>query len=498
MPSQKIGSRVLVAAALIGVVATCVKGPSAFAADVDPLHLLPGSCNAVAVVKMQKLVHSPVGVREHWLDKVRRAYAEGLLSNPPWVTEVVQATTFGSATVGVPLTYSVYVTSPLFTVGDIAKHELAPVEQVAGHGAVLSSRNVYFVQLRSGLIGAVQPANRQAVAQWVRSLGGSRSTAIAADLINAVKGPENEQVAIAVDLKDMLNPRHIRNWILGTPKLKETKDVDGLVALICSLRLARLSVRATAAIAVRLELDFDSTLGDHAVAMQQAVGQWLDDAGARTGAMTSAKTTVGDKSLIFEGPLDERGLRHLLTLVQSPHLEPKEVSGEDNRQPNGVASAAYYNKVCDLLNALVSKNENARNYQRTALWHQEFARRIGAVSTTAVDPALVRWSRDVSKELVALAQSLRGESVRLEDLERSIRFDDTTTYQWYGFSPDPLYLPTWVYSDNNLELVRAKQDATVEKSAGQRDAIWNMLRQETANVAREMERTYNIKLKLPQ
>jgi len=45
---------------------------------------------------------------------------------------------------------------------------------------------------------------------------------------------------------------------------------------------------------------------------------------------------------------------------------------------------------------------------------------------------------------------------------------------WYGSSPTgPLYFPAWVSSSNNLELVRAQQQSSVEKSADQRDAIWN-------------------------
>jgi hypothetical protein len=55
----------------------------------------------------------------------------------------------------------------------------------------------------------------------------------------------------------------------------------------------------------------------------------------------------------------------------------------------------------------------------------------------------------------------------------------------------------WVYSESNLDLVRVQQDAAVEKSAGDRDAIWNMLREETTAIAQETEHECHIKLKLP-
>jgi hypothetical protein len=487
--------------ALLGAVsASCLAAAAAAAEERDPLQSVPGTCNAVAVVQMKKLINSPVGKKKKWWDQARRAYAEGLLSGPPWVNEIVQATTIGSAPGGGrPLTYSIYLMDQPSVMYDIAKHELSPLEKIAGHGATLSSRHVYFVQLAPGMVGALEPADRHAVSHWVRAIDDKQLVPLKPELVDAVKTDDDVLVSLAADLRDVLNPHHIRNWIKGTPRLRSAPDVDGLVEVLTSLRLARLQLRVTDSIVARLELDFDSPLGNHVAAAQTAVGQWLDDAGARPQILREAKATVGEKSLSFEAPLDEIGLRRILSLVQSPHLPVKEADASEGHQPNAVASAAYYDKVCDLLNSLLYKNRNASSYNKTALWHEQFARRITNLSTLAVDPALVRWASDVSKELLALASSLRGEHVRLDDLERSIRFNETTHWQWYADTVDgPLYFPAWVSTDNNLELVRAQQDSDVEKGADQRDAIWNMLRQETADVAHHIESIYHIKLKLPQ
>jgi hypothetical protein len=470
------------------------------AADGDHLNAVPGSCNAVAVVRMRSLVNSPLGKRDKWFDKARQAYAEGLLAGPPWVKEIIQATTIGSPTKDQPLTYSIYVMDRPSVIGDIAKHELAPLEKIAGHGAVVSPRNVCFIQLASGLVGAIQPANRDAASTWVQSLDDKRVTPVAPEIADALKADETSQVSLVVDLKGLLKSRYALNWIVGTPKLRATDDVEGLANVLSSLRMARVSVQVTDAIVARLELDFGLPIGKHAKGVEKAVAQWFDDAGARPHALAAAKTTVGEKTLIFEAPLDEVGLRRLLSIVQSPHIAADELKSSENRKPNAVASAAYYNKVCDLLNSLLYKNRDATEYARTALWHEQFAKRIAGLSTTAVDPALVRWGRNVSKELMALAASLRGESVKLDELERSISSDDSVTYRWYGYSPltGPLYAPIWVTTNDNTDQVRSQQDVQIEKSAGQRDEIWNMLYQGTADVARQIESTYQIKLKMPQ
>src|ERR1700722_16724110 len=221
-----------IAAVAAAAVLICFAARSGFGAGSEALRLVPGSCNAVAIVQMRNLVNSPLGRREKWSDVVRRNYAEGLLSSPPWVKEIIQGTMVGSPAGGPPLTYSVYVTGELMTVGDIAKHELAHAEKLAGHQAVLSPRNAYYVQFSPGLIGALQPANRQAAAHWLQTVGPNKALAISTPLVDAFSADDKAQVVVAVDLKDMLNPLHLRNWIRGTPKLRKSGDVEALATLL--------------------------------------------------------------------------------------------------------------------------------------------------------------------------------------------------------------------------------------------------------------------------
>ncbi len=194
-------------------------GSAGVAAGNDPFSAVPGSCNAIAVVHMRSLVNSPLGKRGKWFDKARTAYAEGLLSGPPWVKEIIQATTVGSANRGEPVTYSIYVMDRSSIITDIAKHEMASMEKLAGHSAVMSPRNVCFIQLANGLTGAMQPANRQAASAWVTALDEKQLTPIAPAIVDAIKADKASQVAIVVDLKGRLNPRSVLNWIVGTPKL---------------------------------------------------------------------------------------------------------------------------------------------------------------------------------------------------------------------------------------------------------------------------------------
>jgi hypothetical protein len=476
---------------------TCVSDVSAEPVD---LQWIPGSCNVVAVVQMRMLVNSRLGQKGKWADEVRRAYAEGLLSAPPWVRQVTQATEIGSAAHGAATTYSIYTMDLDSVIGDIAKHELAPSEKIAGSFAVLSHRNVYFVQLAPGLVGAVQPADRQAVSRWVRSHKEGALAPVSLYLKRAVETPGDAQVMIAVDLADMLNERQIRKWLATAPRLASAKNLDELAALLSSLRGARLSVTVTDTVAGRLQLDFGAPVGSAAGALRSAVLQWFDDAGARIESLAAATSSASGNSLVFDASLDERALRRILSLIQSPHIPRKgdEPASAEMQKPNAVASARYYASVLQLLKALDRQNKRADDYLKTALWHDNYARRIDGLPTIAVDSELVTWGRDVAGKLRALAASLRGASVKVDRLTRSVRCDPIVFYQWYGFGVDgPLYFPTVVGVNDNREFVRSELDVTVAKDTEEREAIWKLISEETNEIARKMEYKYHVKLELP-
>jgi hypothetical protein len=472
---------------------------SSVADDGAPLNWVPPSCNAVALIHMRKLVNSPMGKKQKWSDKVRRAYAEGLLSAPPWVKEAVRATTFGSMSAGRPLSYSMFAMDQQAIIADIAKHERASSEKIGGSFACLSPRGIYFVQLAPGILGAVQPPDRRAVSAWVRTGAANGESNLSPFLKTALKMPDNALIVIAVDLTDMLNPPQVRAWLAASPRLNVRKNLDEMAALVASIRGARLSVNVADTANARLVLDFDKPIGNQSL-LREVVLQWLDDAGAQTGVLAQARTSVENKSFAFEAPLDDSGLRRLLSLIQSPHLPGKdETANLENAAPNPVATANYYGSVCDLLNSLIRKNQNAVNYDKTALWHETFAKKIADLSTTGVDLELAAWGRDVSGKLMALAGSLRGVPVEVNKLENSIRVNTSTDYSWYANSAEngPMYFPTWIHSQNNVGDVRAQQEDVIAKNADQREAIWSMLRNSTAQVAHDMEYKYKIKLKLP-
>lgn len=55
------------------------------------LRFVPDDANAIAIVRLQELVDSPVGRDEDWQTSRTANYLEGSVTLPPWVTTLVRA-----------------------------------------------------------------------------------------------------------------------------------------------------------------------------------------------------------------------------------------------------------------------------------------------------------------------------------------------------------------------------------------------------------------------
>jgi hypothetical protein len=470
------------------------------AAEDTDLRWIPGTCNAIAVVRMRQLVDSQLGKKEKWSDRARRAFTAGLWSAPTFVNEVVRGTVIPSGPGGSPL-YAIYSSRRESGISEITRRERARGEKILGHMAVLSPRIVYFVQLAPGIVGAMQPPNREQVSRWIEASSEKASSQISPYLREAIELDDGAQVSIAIDLAGRLSRRRVQEWINGSSALRARRDRNQVAFLLGSLKGVRLSVLVTSAIRGRVRLDFAAPVGENADGLKAAILAWLDDAGGRVELLSRAKAAVADNSIVLEAPLDTQALRRLMSLIESPSPFSEEGTTEkvDVGKPNGLASAAYYESVYQLLKDLDRKNQNASNYEKTALWHETFARKIDDLPTADVDPDLPVWGHAVSEQLRALAASLRGMPAQVDSIRRSVRFDTKTYNRMYAIGPDgPLYNPSFVETSNNLSKVRANLEEAVSKNGNERDSIWAMINDGTAAIRQKIEEKYHIQLAKPR
>ena len=106
--------------------------------------------------------------------------------------------------------------------------------------------------------------------------------------------------------------------------------------------------------------------------------------------------------------------------MSCPAIQPDaETSTSVKLGPGGVdraISQRYYKAVNQLVDELKKQNKRATDYAKTALWHETSARKIEQLSILYVDKEILAYGADVAVRLRAIANSLRGVPIRVNEL----------------------------------------------------------------------------------
>lgn len=476
-------------------------GLSHAAENDDMLRWIPQSTNSVAIVRVKQLLESPLGRKEKWSQQQRDGYAAGVTSTPPGVEEIVRATEVRTAGAAAATTFTVYRTAQENMVRTIARRDQATIDKVGDNLAVRSARGPYFVQLGPKVMGAVEPADRQVLSRWVRD--GLKAPPVPSDsfLSRAVRADEADQVIVAVDLSEMLDPETVAQWIKSLPKQNQFGNVNELAGLFASIRGMRMSVKVTDKVACQLQLSFGQPVGPNGTGVELCVMAWLDEVGGRIDQFNAPEVTVKGNTVTLQSPLDQEGFRRLISLIRSPHddFEHEAPAVGSNKPADGIASRRYFQAISQYLDNLDRQNRKASDYNRTALWHDNFANKVDELSLTGVDADLAAWGKSVSDNLRALANSLRGTPVEIDKLDRKIRVHSQMNMYRYASTPyADLYRPGTVNLQTNLGDVRAAQAEAVENGNDKRDEIWQMLYDDRAAIEKKMEDRYKIGFAKPK
>lgn len=459
----------------------------------DMLRWVPADSNAVAQVRVGDLLNSRFGRQRNWLTEFREAYAAGLLAAPPTVQEFVRATEYRPYARDEEPVYTIYSMRSDVSMNDIARHELSRAERIADTFAVHSQRGVYFARLGNRLLGALEPADRQLLARWLRGPAPEGKHTLSPYVKEVLTAEKAAQVVVAIDLADMADAEYLAKWLAISPAVKAQKvEIETLAEQFASLQGLRLVVTVDQDIVARLQLDFGEPIVASPQLMKDIVREWFENAGAHVEALAHADAKVDGKTFTLSSQLAEQGFRRVMSLIQTQH--PAEAAEPNQaQQANVIASKRYYDAVVAAIRDLEFQNRRASDYEKTALWHENHAVRIENLSTIGVDPELVAWGYNLSQQLRALASSLRGVPVEVDRLNRAIRFDVRTynrriaTTEFGG-----IFRPEWFTTESNLQDVRAAQQEAVLQDRDDRATIWRMLEEDRQAIVAKMKEKYGV------
>jgi hypothetical protein len=460
---------------------------------------IPPTTNTLAVVRVRELLDSPVGKQQQWRNLQRDAYVSGTIATPPGIDLMVRATEFQLGGGDAP-TYTLFRTATKSVVDAIARKQKTPTERIADRVAVRAN-DQYFAQLAPQLMGSVSPANRQTLSRWLKTSTASAEAGhqFLRDAVLTVG--DDAQVVIAIDLADMFEPQLLSRWLSANPGGQKFAEPDAVATLFATVQGVRLSIHVTDTIAGRLRVTLGQPAGPRSGDIAKVVLAWLDESGARVGSGPPPAVTADGNNVTLEAALDVEGIRRVMSLIRSPHAAHAAPATETAGEPAPVPprtgtpdleeSSRYFTAVNKLVDSLNRQNRRADDYLKTAMWHENFAQQIDQLPTDGVDPELVAWSHNVSTQLTALAKSLRGVPLEVNELQKTVRMDVTTERYWVASNPyTDFYRPGNVSTTTNLVEVRTRQAAVVAENAQQRDAVWQFIGAERAAVSKNMREKY--------
>jgi hypothetical protein len=164
---------------------------------IDLTPLLPPQANAATVIDVNAIYSSPLAQKENWAK-------QHPLPFPPTLYTVALACRIDPASLSGG-EWEVGVANPKgrLTMEQLAVRDKGAPETIAGVQAVLSPRNLYFVEIRPWIIGMMKPADRQGVAKWVKDLRNVPGGIVRLDPFlkaSVTSGDRLTQFILAIDL----------------------------------------------------------------------------------------------------------------------------------------------------------------------------------------------------------------------------------------------------------------------------------------------------------
>ncbi len=323
--------------------------------------------------------------------------------------------------------------------------KLLPADQVVadqlGTTPIWRSPRGYIAEVKPSVVGLISPGNRQALSGWLRTIAAGAEPRYSSYL-KTMTTKYQPHILYAIDLTDFFEPAFVASRVSHSTALAgKEAEAKALTAALLKLRGMRLAVDIDARINGAIAFDFSGPIGSEAQYLKPLLIEVLDDAGARIDEVEQATVKTDGESVSLVMPLSDASLRRLMTLILTPiPANPAELATPSKTPPKtvkpavpvdpGTATKKYFDLVNNTVRDLQILNRRAKEYNRTATWHENYARKIQDFPTTNVDPDAVAYGSYIASCLQSLASSLRGVPVQVQRLDNKVTYQVNTNHFW--------------------------------------------------------------------
>ncbi len=279
------------------------------------------------------------------------------------------------------------------TLTSVAKQRGGLPDRIGMHSAFLCAPGDYLVEVAPRTFGLVRPGVRQEVVEWIGQIDGGKQ----APLSDALKAEveRDGQLVIALDLADSIFEGKAKAWLESHEAFAGQKSkVSRLAKLAASASVASAVVTLAGEPQLEVRIAFASDIDVEAADLAEAVRTAVAERGATLPELDAAEPTIEGNSLVIRAPIGEESLRKLLSFVLSPQSV---ITTPDTEQQAAAsekeAARQYLASVNKIIYDLERANRQAKDYLRTATWHDNFANQIDELPTAGIPSVFIQYGR---------------------------------------------------------------------------------------------------------
>jgi hypothetical protein len=459
---------------------------------------VPVAANAIVLLDGQKLLSSPLAVKEGWKAKYDQAFASGLVGIPPDTQRMIVAAQLDFEHMN-PLWQCVVADLGADrTVINIARRTRGDIDKVGDLDAVVLGDNSICVQLSPTRLGVFAPANRQTVARWIRDIEARSEPALTSYLNGTLTASQTSQIVIAFDLEDAVPPELIKLKLATCESLAgKNVDLERAAFALRGLRGLVLEVAITEESSGRLMVHFNHDASVLAPFAKPMLLEVLGNMGAMIDDIAEWKVTTEPRRFTFTGPLSEGGRRRVLSLIDHPTTALVSSGGASSasQQPGAskeaYATQQYFKSITTIRDDLREKAKDSKTFGQHAMWLDNWARRIDRLPILDVDREMLAYGNYVTARMRDTSASLKG--IGIKSGARSAQVQNITTtgittgYYNYGYGGYGSY--SYYNSGHERRAIRADEKA---KGASTALDIQAEVENETTKIRQAMTQKYQI------
>ena len=282
------------------------------------LRRVPESANTIILIDVERMLMSPIAMKEKWRDKEN---SEGVALHFPnnAVRYMLASKLDFIANFEDQADIALIETPEGVSLPYLATTEGGYLDRIDGQ-EVAFSRNAFFVSFKPNILGVSFPANRQELSRWLRSLKRLDQPQVSEYLQQAAKlAHGKDHMVIAMDMTDLFTKQMVRDWLRRAESLAgKSVDLDTLTRVLTSAKGVTMTMEATERLNGKVRLDLGESAAPIKDVAKGLILEVLEKNEMLLDEMRDWRLLLEANAISLEGRLTSKGLRRLTELIPFP------------------------------------------------------------------------------------------------------------------------------------------------------------------------------------